>query len=129
MSDDAEEDLFGNPAHPKRPKLQGRPAREPRPPKEVPPVPVYLWLCCEGWMRFGPFEWLYFDDESAAFFGPNGEVVAWREGPRWRVTDPRGVGMAFDAITLTTARKHPFHNCGASELLHGARQRLAEIRK
>jgi hypothetical protein len=19
---------------------------------------VYLYLCCEGWVRFGPFEWL-----------------------------------------------------------------------
>lgn len=129
MSDDAEEDLFGNPAHPKRPMLQGSPAREPRPPKEAPPTPVYLWLRCEGWVRFGPFEWLFFDDESGAVFGPNGEIAAWREGPYWRVTDPRRAGMAFDAITLTTARKHPFQHCGTPEFLHKARQSLSAIRK
>ena len=37
---------------------------------------VYLWLCCEGWMRFGPFEWLRFDDTERAIIGPDGETVA-----------------------------------------------------
>lgn len=128
MSDDTSGELFKDlfPAHPKRSE---RPVREPRPPKEEPPAPIYLWLCCEGWVRFGPFEWLCFDTESAAVFDSRGNVAAWREGSDWRVADPRGANMAFDAITITTARNHPFRNTGAPEFLHEARQRLADIRK
>ncbi len=74
-----------------------------------PPAPsVYLWLCCEGWMRFGPFEWLRFDDVTSTISESTGKVVAWREGGRWLVPSSGGAGMAFDDnYMITTSPRHP----------------------
>lgn len=71
---------------------------------------IYLWLCCEGWMRFGPFEWLRFDDTANAIIGPDGEVVAKNVGEYWNVTGGRGEGMSFSHPTITTTREHPHKN-------------------
>ena len=74
---------------------------------------VYLWLCCEGWMRFGPFEWLRFDDKENKILGPDGEVVARKTGEYWFVISGRGEGMAFSNPTITTTRDHPHKNSGS----------------
>lgn len=67
---------------------------------------VYLWLCCEGWMKFGPFEWLRFDDERQAILGPEGELVAKKSDGYWRVPDGRGKDMQFSNPTITTTPVH-----------------------
>jgi len=68
---------------------------------------VYLWFCCEGWMKFGPFEWLRFDDQSQAILGPNGEVVAKKIDGYWQMPSGRGEGMQFSDPTITTSPIHP----------------------
>jgi hypothetical protein len=101
-------ELFPGP----RPELHRR--REKSDDQRPPPAPsVYLWLCCEGWMRFGPFVWLRFDDKENAIIDPDGEVVARKTGEYWRVTGGRGEGMAFSDPTLTTTREHPHKNSGS----------------
>lgn len=68
--------------------------------------PVYLWLSCEGWMKFGPFEWLRFDEERRSILGPCGEVATW-VGGTWRVPGERWSGYAFSGPTITTSRERP----------------------
>jgi len=75
---------------------------------------VYLWLCCEGWMRFGPYEWLRFDDKESAILDPRGETVAWRADGGWRTSSPRGEGMVFSNPTITISSEHPHRNSGSS---------------
>jgi hypothetical protein len=74
---------------------------------------VYLWLCCDGWMKFGPFEWLRFDDERQAILGPDGEEVAKKTDGYWHVTSGRGEGMQFSDPTITTTPVHPHRNSGS----------------
>jgi len=74
---------------------------------------VYLWLCCEGWMRFGPYEWLRFDDDENAIIGPDGDVVAGKTDGTWRVAGSRGAGMGFSNPTITTTREHPHMASGS----------------
>ena len=76
---------------------------------QIPQNPsVYLWLCCEGWMKFGPFEWLRFDDVTSTISESTGKVVAWREGGHWLVPSGSGVGMAFDVnYMITSSSRHP----------------------
>lgn len=76
------------------------------------PQRLYLWLCCEGWMRFGPFEWLRFDDERQAIIGPDGAEVAKNVDGQWRVSVGRGEGMQFSNPTITTTPVHPHRDCG-----------------
>lgn len=77
------------------------------------PAPsIYLWLCCEGWMMFGPFEWLRFDDERQAILGPDGDEVAKKTEGYWRVPDGRGEGMQFSNPTITTTPVHPHPKSG-----------------
>jgi hypothetical protein len=73
---------------------------------------VCLWLCCEGWMKFGPFEWLRFDDELQAILGPDGEESAKKTDAYWRVSDGRSKGMEFSNPTITNSPIHPHRNCG-----------------
>lgn len=73
---------------------------------------IYLWLCCEGWMKFGPFEWLRFDDERQVILGPEGEEVVKKVDGYWRVREGRGAGMAFSNPTITTTPIHPHPKSG-----------------
>ncbi len=107
-------ELFPRPRHdiPRRKeKSDGEQSDGRRPPLQR--RSVYLWLCCEGWMRFGPFEWLRFDDTANAIIGPAGEVVARKTGEYWHITDGRGKGMPFSNPTITTTREHPHANSGS----------------
>lgn len=63
---------------------------------------VYLWLCCEGWMKFGPFEWLRFDDERHAILGQDGEEVG-----QWRVPGEKWQDWRFSNPTITWSPVHP----------------------
>ncbi|MGD7651679.1 MAG: hypothetical protein ACQCXQ_00595 [Verrucomicrobiales bacterium] len=74
---------------------------------------VYLWFCCEGWMKFGPFEWLRFDDECQSIIGPNGDEVATKVDGRWRVPGEKWQGWGFSNPTITTTPRHPHRNSSA----------------
>lgn len=67
---------------------------------------VYLWLHCEGWMKFGPFDWLRFDYDLGAILGPREEVVAWRDDGGWRTSNPRGADMVFSDPTISSQHAH-----------------------
>jgi hypothetical protein len=107
-----EPDLLGvaaNPVPRRHAKLDRMKLKEQTPQKPS----VYLWLCCEGWMKFGPFEWLRFDDESQRILGPEGEEVAKKSGDYWRVPSGRSEGMQFSNPTITTTPFHPHKDCGS----------------
>ncbi len=63
-------------------------------------------------MRFGPFEWLRFDDDCNSIIDPNGHVVARKSGGFWNISGGRGEGMQFSNPTITTTREHPHKNSG-----------------
>jgi len=62
-------------------------------------------------MRFGPFEWLRFDDTERAIIGPDGETVAKMIDGYWRVPGGTGEGMPFSNPTIAPGREHP-HRSG-----------------
>jgi hypothetical protein len=64
-------------------------------------------------MKFGPFEWLRFDDERQAILGPEGEEVAKKTDGYWQVTSERGEGMRYSNPTITTTPVHPHKNSGS----------------
>ena len=79
---------------------------------------LYLWLSCEGWVRFGPFRHLRWrrDAErgSLRITGPMGEVIAYEDPSQdcWRATHPDyqgagGSGWAFRDPMVTSSPKHP----------------------
>lgn len=74
---------------------------------------VFLWLCCEGWMKFGPFEWLRFDDELQVILGPDGAEVAKKTDGFWRVSNGRGEGMPFSNPMITSSPIHPHRDSGS----------------
>jgi hypothetical protein len=119
-----ETDLWGTPAqsdHPKKLKRLGnasgaenRPGQRPAAKPLIKQKPsVYLWLCCEGWMKFGPFEWLRFDDERQAILGPDGEEVARKVDGQWRVSEEKWQGWGFSDPTITTTPFHPHKDCSS----------------
>lgn len=125
-------DLFGSAAQPARsrnanadhasgaeiPLNRSQAKKEPRgesDPLRMPQRPsVYLWLCCEGWMRFGPFEWLRIDDKTATISDSNGKVIAIKQGAHWFVPAGRGSNTPFDDLMITTRPVHPHNNSGAN---------------
>jgi len=64
-------------------------------------------------MRFGPFEWLRFDDESQAILGPDGESVARKTGDCWQVPGEQWQSWSFSNPTITTTPVHPHKNSGS----------------
>jgi hypothetical protein len=48
---------------------------------------MHLWLNCEGWVRFGPYEWLRFDDTPRAIRDQDNRVVATFDDGSWIVPE------------------------------------------
>jgi len=73
-------------------------------------LPVYLWLRCEGWMRFGPYDSLHFDAKHHIVTG-QGEKVAYcvrsYYGFNWH-TPGEYQGFWWDRAVITTASREPY---------------------
>ncbi len=68
---------------------------------------MYLWLSCEGWVRFGPFKWLRFDDENHQITDQNGNVIASFDGSCWRTPGEKYQGYGWRDPMVTNSTKHP----------------------
>jgi hypothetical protein len=53
---------------------------------------LYLFFNCEGWMRFGPFQLIQFD-ESGKIIDETGDVLAIQTGKEWETTEKLGQGL------------------------------------
>jgi len=73
-------------------------------------LPVYLWLCCEGWMRFGPYESLHFDAKHH-IVTDEGEKVAYCVRSyfdfNWH-TPGEYQGFCWKRPVITTACSEPY---------------------
>ena len=73
-------------------------------------LPVYLWLCCEGWMRFGPYESLHFDAKHN-IVTDEGEKVAYCVRSyfdfNWH-TPGEYQGFCWERPVITTACCEPY---------------------
>jgi len=84
----------------------------------VSPVPTatpqfYLWLCCEGWERLGPFEWLRLDDANGVIVDQTGQVVARKRSSEGWFVNRQGLRECrFSNPTITTDSKHPHPDSG-----------------
>jgi hypothetical protein len=56
------------------------------------PQNLFLFFNCEGWVRFGPFQLLQFD-ESGKIIDENGDLLAIRSGNEWRATEKLGTSL------------------------------------
>lgn len=73
---------------------------------------MYLWLTCEGWVSFGPFEWLRFEDDSRCIKDQDGNVIATFDGQCWHLADERYkdyAGWSNPMVTSTAKHPHPLH--------------------
>jgi hypothetical protein len=68
---------------------------------------VYLYLSCEGWVRFGPFEWLKLVDSERVIKDEMGKVVASFDGSHWSVPEAKYARYQFIDPFITTADQHP----------------------
>ena len=68
---------------------------------------MYLWLNAEGWVRFGPFEFLRFADEPRAILDQDNRVVASQDGSGWLAADGRYNGYRFRDPMVTITPRHP----------------------
>jgi len=59
---------------------------------KLPENNLFIYFNCEGWMRFGPFEYIQFD-ESGKIIDENGDVLAIQNGNEWRATEKLGQGL------------------------------------
>jgi hypothetical protein len=67
---------------------------------------VYLWFSSEGWVKFGPFEWLRFGDDGHTVIAPEG-VVASKVGGCWKASGTRWEGWNFHHPMITNRPEHP----------------------
>lgn len=58
-------------------------------------------------MKFGPYEWLRFDDEKQAILGPDGAEIAWKTNSGWHMHEVGMRDMVFSNPTITTDPFHP----------------------
>ena len=84
-------------------------------------------MCCEGWKRFGPYEWVCFDDRLRSFVDENQKVIAtWNEERNcWTAEDEDVRGWAFRTPLIIAGRQHP--NKGSGTIPN--KERLMERRR
>ena len=70
---------------------------------------VYLHLNCEGWERFGPFEWLRFRDHQRIIEDENGRIVASFDGAHWLAS---ASSMSWSDPLITSQDRHPHPSQG-----------------
>lgn len=68
---------------------------------------MYLWLNCEGWIRFGPFEWLRFEDDPRVIRNQDGVIVASFDGTDWHTSDGQYDRWIWRNPMVTTSPRHP----------------------
>jgi hypothetical protein len=75
------------------------------------PAAVYLWLNCEGWVRFGPFQWLRFEAGPLRVCDQDKNVIAEFDGADWRTEqgDYRNYRWRCPMITSSPRHPHPSH--------------------
>jgi hypothetical protein len=73
---------------------------------------MYLWLNCEGWVRFGPFAWLRFDDNPRVIRDQDGSTVASFDGTDWRTPDEKYSKFQWRNPMVTSSARHPHPNHG-----------------
>jgi hypothetical protein len=71
---------------------------------------LYLWLCCEGWMGFGPFVLLKLLDDRIE--DNTGNEIAIRTPDGWH-TPGRFSGCCWHSPMISTSDKHPHPDQGA----------------
>ena len=74
---------------------------------------IYLWLFCEGWCKFGPYEWLRFD-EDGSIVDQDGNVIAKKDQnrPVWKTIETHSM-FEWSNPTINTSLLHPHPNSGA----------------
>ena len=75
--------------------------------------PVYVWVCCEGWQRLGPFEWVALAEDGQSFVDSAGAAVLVYDHHYGGWRDPKRPGMVYRTPMVTTQRKHPRPMSGA----------------
>ena len=68
---------------------------------------MYVWMCCEGWVRFGPYEWVGWTTDRRVLVDQNGQLIAQESGAHWQSALPEFANFAFDAILITHGPRHP----------------------
>ncbi|MFZ4774146.1 MAG: hypothetical protein ACOYM3_02205 [Terrimicrobiaceae bacterium] len=71
---------------------------------------IFLHLCCEGWQRFGPFEWLSFHDSPHAIVDEAGNTIVIWDGHAWRTSDSRFEGYTWKNPTISIGPRRPNSN-------------------
>ena len=75
-----------------------------------PPIPtLYLWLCNEGWMRFGPFQWIGLTQENRVYADEQGQPIIYCSpyDNSWRPADCTDENFRGHSPMITSSRKHP----------------------
>jgi len=87
-------------------------------PQAVTKPTLYLWLSCEGWVRFGPFRYLRWrtfpNTGRVSITDEKNQVIATldSDGTRWRSTQhyyngSLSSGWAFREPMITNTPHHP----------------------
>lgn len=76
------------------------------------PKCLYVHLCCEGWTRLGPFEWIAFDETRQALVDETGSIVTQQTALGWTVPGNDYQGTTFCRWLLTAGPNHPSSNRG-----------------
>ena len=70
-------------------------------------TPVYVWVCCEGWNRLGPFEWVTLTEDGQSFVDETGTFILINDPYQHCWRDPKHPGISYRTPMVTTQRKHP----------------------
>lgn len=74
--------------------------------------PVYVWACCEGWQRFGPFDWVALTEDGQSFVNQLGIKVLIYDAhcTGWR--SPKNPALVYRTPMVTSQFKHPKSQSG-----------------
>jgi hypothetical protein len=80
---------------------------------------IFLWGCCEGWVRLGPYAWIGLSEDRNAFINEKGiPVLVWNDHINaWKATDPAAFSGDLVQPMVTTTPVHPKPMSGTFPIL------------
>ncbi len=80
---------------------------------------VFLWACCEGWFRMGPYAWVGLSEDREAFVDEKGKaVLIWNDRQKvWRTADPSLFSGDLIRPMVNSSPVHPKPMSGAFPIL------------
>jgi hypothetical protein len=91
-------------------------------PQKMPQEKLYVHLDCEGWVTFGPYKWIAWQNDGRTLVDNCGDTIAHQtEGGWWCRPGDKYQNFHFRTPLITVGSQHPYPLMGQLQFDQGGK--------